>query len=221
VFDNFLDEATCIKLYEECVSAPRGGWTVFTRSGSRMEEYRDLIYTPIAHNITYDLMHSGEMIYDLEQMTGIVGLLPDPHIVGAGFSIIRPGDSLKCHYDFNWNDRLRLHRTLSSILFLTPDWSEEWGGHHECWSDNIDNNTNSKLLYDVAPLFNRLIVKENVTGKIKDWHSVRTVNSPNKISRCAIRFFYYLSNSTYNKDDMPHKSVYASNEYTHFKLWEE
>ena len=146
VFDNFLDEATCIKLYEECVSAPRGGWTVFTRSGSRMEEYRDLIYTPIAHNITYDLMHSGEMIYDLEQMTGIVGLLPDPHIVGAGFSIIRPGDSLKCHYDFNWNDRLRLHRTLSSILFLTPDWSEEWGGHHECWSDNIDNNTNSKLL---------------------------------------------------------------------------
>ena len=36
MIDNFLDEKTCLKLYEECISAPKGGWTVFTRAGSRM-----------------------------------------------------------------------------------------------------------------------------------------------------------------------------------------
>ena len=65
VIDNFLDEETCLKLYEECISAPKGGWTVFTRAGSRMEEFNDLISCPTAHQLTYDLMHSGEMLYDL------------------------------------------------------------------------------------------------------------------------------------------------------------
>ena len=122
--DNFLDEETCLKLYEECISAPKGGWTVFTRAGSRMEEFNDLISCPTAHQVTYDLMHSGEFLYDLEQLTGITGLLPDPHLVGAGYSIIRNGKTLGCHYDFNWNDRLRLHRKLTSLLYLTPDWKK-------------------------------------------------------------------------------------------------
>ena len=47
-----------------------------------MEEFNDLISLPTAHKVTYDIMHSGEFLYELEQMTGIVGLLPDPHLVG-------------------------------------------------------------------------------------------------------------------------------------------
>ena len=81
--DNFLDEETVYKLYEECINAPKGGWTVFTRAGSRMEEFNDLISLPTAHRVTYDIMHSGEFLYELEQMTGVIGLLPDPHLVGG------------------------------------------------------------------------------------------------------------------------------------------
>jgi len=68
-----------------------------------MEEYNDLFYTKTAHKITYDLLHSGEFIYELEQLTGIVGLMPDPHLVGAGFSRFRKGKDLKIHHDFNCN----------------------------------------------------------------------------------------------------------------------
>ena len=79
IFDR--DWETVHQLYEECKNAPKGGWTVFTRAGSRMEEFNDLISLPTAHRVTYDIMHSGEFLYELEQMTGIVGLLPDPLIV--------------------------------------------------------------------------------------------------------------------------------------------
>jgi hypothetical protein len=83
VIDNFLDEETALKLYDECIDgAPRGGWTNFTRAGSNMEEYNDLVYCEKGHKITYDLMHSGEMCYELEQLTDMVGLMPDPHLVG-------------------------------------------------------------------------------------------------------------------------------------------
>jgi len=127
-------------------------------------------------------------------MTGIVGLLPDPHLVGAGYSIIRNGKELGCHYDFNWNDRIRLHRKLTSLLYITPDWKEEWGGHIQYWDDNIDVNPKSNLIESVAPKFNRLVINENV--KHAPYHRVSEVKAPEDVPRCAIRFFYYISRKT-------------------------
>ena len=220
VIDNFLDEETCLKLYEECISAPKGGWTVFTRAGSRMEEFNDLISCPTAHQVSYEIMHSGEMLYDLEQMTGISGLLPDPHLVGAGYSIFRNGSFLSSHYDFNWNDRLRLHRKLTSLLFITPGWKEEWGGHHEIWTGSPDKDKTSKKVYSHAPLFNRFFIDENV--KKGPYHAVSKINCfDDVVGRCAIRFFYYISSSEYDPNDPPHKSIYTTKEYTHHKLHEE
>ena len=165
-------------------------------------------------------MHSGEMLYDLEQMTGISGLLPDPHLVGAGYSIFRNGSFLGAHYDFNWNDRLRLHRKLTSFLFITPGWKEEWGGHHEIWTGSPDKDKTSKKVYAHAPLFNRFFIDENI--KKGPYHAVSRVNCPDDVvGRCAIRFFYYVSSSEYDPNDPPHKSIYTTNEYTHNKLYEE
>ena len=217
--DNFLDDETCLKLYDECLSAPKGGWTIFTRAGSRMEEFNDLIHCPTAHRITYDLMYSGEMIYDLEQMTGITGLLPDPHLVGAGFSIMRNGAELGPHYDFNWNDRLRLHRKLTGILYLTPDWKDEWGGENITWTSNPELDDSAEIVESIVPKFNRFIISENVKeGPI---HSVGKVASNDAVGRTCIRFFYYISTSDINKNDPPHRSVYKTNEYNHHKLHEE
>jgi Rps23 Pro-64 3,4-dihydroxylase Tpa1-like proline 4-hydroxylase len=217
--DNFLDDETVHQLYKECIDAPKGGWTVFTRAGSRMEEFNDLISLPTAHRVTYDIMHSGEFLYELEQMTGIGGLLPDPHLVGAAYSIIRNGKDLGCHYDFNWNDRLRLHRKLTTLLYITPDWKDEWGGHIQYYDDNIDENPNSNLIESISPKFNRFVINENI--KHAPYHRVSEVNAPEDKPRCAIRFFYYISTSEYDKDNPPHRSTYKSNEYSHHKLHEE
>ena len=218
--DSFLDDETCLNLYNECLTAPKEGWTVFSRAGSRMEEFNDLISCPTAHQITYDLMHSGELLHDLEQLTGIVGLMPDPHLVGAGFSILRNNSELSPHYDFNWNDRLKLHRKLTAILYLTPDWEDSWGGHNVTWTANPDLDSTAEIVEEIAPKFNRFIISENVPkGPI---HSVKKVTCPDNIpGRCAIRFFYYVSTSEYDVNNPPHRSIYSSNEYTHYKLIEE
>jgi len=215
--DNFLDEETVHQLYEECMNAPKGGWTVFTRAGSRMEEFNDFINCPTAHKITYSLFHSGEFLYNLEQLTNISGLMPDPHLVGAGFSIIREGDNLGCHYDFNWNDRLRIHRKLTSILYISPNWKDEWGGNLEYYDDNVDVNDEATLIHSATPLFNRFVVSENV--KEGPYHRVKKISSPGDSPRCAIRFFYYISDAEYKADDPPHRSIYKSNEYTHTRLY--
>lgn len=217
--DEFLDTETVYQLYEECKNAPKGGWTVFTRSGSRMEEFNDLISLPTAHRVTYDIMHSGEFLYELEQMTGIVGLLPDPHLVGAGYSIIRNGKELGCHYDFNWNDRIRLHRKLTSLLYITPEWKEEWGGHIQYYDNNVDINPDANLIESIAPKFNRFVINENI--KHGPYHRVSEVKAPEDVfGRCAIRFFYYISTSNPDVDNPPHRSTYKTNEYSHHRLHE-
>lgn len=220
VVDSFLDRDLCLDLYNECLNAPKGGWTVFTRANSRMEEFNDLIHTPKAHRVIYNTLYSGEFIYQLEQMTGIVGLLPDPHLVGAGFSIIRKGSHLAPHYDFNWNDRLKLHRKLTGILFLTPDWESEFGGHNITWDSNPELNKEAKIIESVEPYFNRVLITENFSkGPI---HSVSKINCPDTYEgRCALRFFYYISSSEYDPENPPHRSMYSSNEYAHTKLVEE
>ena len=154
--DNFLDKKTCLELHDECLNAPRGAWTLFSREGSAMEEYNDLFYSKVAHRTTYDLFHSGEFLLELEQLTGIVGLMPDPHLVGAGFSRFRKGKELKIHHDFNWNDRLRLHRKLTCFLFLNPNWKETWGGHQQYWESR-----DGEMVDEVAPMFNRFVMFEN------------------------------------------------------------
>ena len=52
-------------------------------------------------------------------------------------------------------------------------------------------------------------------------HRVSEVKAPEDTPRCAIRFFYYISTSEYDKDNPPHRSTYKSNEYSHHKLHEE
>ena len=187
--DNFLDEKTCLKLYEECLSAPRGGWTIFTRAGSRMEEFNDLIHCPTAHQVTYDLMHSGEMLYDLEQMTGITGLLPDPHLVGAGFSIMRDGAELGPHYDFNWNDRLRLHRKLTSILYITPDWEEKWGGAIELWDQNMKKN-----FIKLYPHLNNALIFRTDTESNHGFPD--PISCPKNIGRKSLAVYYYVKDES-------------------------
>ena len=63
------------------------------------------------------------------------------------------------------------------------------------------------------------MINENV--KHAPYHRVSEVNSPEDVPRCAIRFFYYISTSEYDKENPPHRSTYKSNEYSHHKLHEE
>jgi Rps23 Pro-64 3,4-dihydroxylase Tpa1-like proline 4-hydroxylase len=64
----------------------------------------------------------------LETLTGITGLLPDPHLWGGGLHQIQRGGFLKVHADFNRHERLDLDRRLNLLVYLNKDWKEEYGG---------------------------------------------------------------------------------------------
>jgi Rps23 Pro-64 3,4-dihydroxylase Tpa1-like proline 4-hydroxylase len=200
VLDDFLPANSAQSLQKECESIPNEHWTEFTRRGSYMKECKNLDYSPEAVNVVNQL-NSGQSLRWLEKVTGIQGLLPDPHLTGAGYSRSFNGDSLKVHTDFNWNDELRLHRKLTLIVYLTEEWQEQYGGHIEFY-----DNDNNQLVQKIFTKFNRCVIWQyHKTG----FHGYPTpIQCPAHLSRNTLRLFYYVSNSQYLDDDPPHRSLY-------------
>ena len=60
-------------------------------------------------------LNSREIVNFLEKLTGIEGLIPDPHYAGGGCHELRPGGFLKVHADFNWHTQMRLDRRINLI----------------------------------------------------------------------------------------------------------
>lgn len=98
-------------------------------------------------------LNSAAFVDFLERLTGIEGLVPDPHFEGGGLHQIESGGHLKVHADFNRHPRTRLERRLNVIIYLNRGWKPEYGGALELWSRDM-STCEEKIL----PLFNRCVV---------------------------------------------------------------
>lgn len=200
VLDNFLPKDFALSLNQECESIPDQYWSEFTRNGSYMKECKQMQVAPLAFKFVNE-MHSALGLEWLTQVTGIKDIIPDPYLVGAGYSRAWTGDSLLLHTDFNWNDQLKLHRILSFIIYINPNWKEEWGGELEFTDFNRE-----KTIQKIPTLFNRAVIwRYHKRG----FHGFPTpIKSPKDQSRNTFRLFFYYSDAQYKDDDRPHRSLY-------------
>ena len=200
VLDNFLPEDFASSMATECESIPLQHWTEFTRKGSFMRECKRLEHAPVAFDFV-NQMHSALGMEWMTSITGIKDLIPDPYLTGAGYSRSFRGDSLQLHSDFNWNDQIKVHRMLSFIIYLNPNWQEEWGGSLEFTDFNKE-----KVIQSVPPLFNRAIIwRYHKRG----FHGYpHPLTCPENMSRNTFRLFYYYSDAKHKDDDRPHRSLY-------------
>lgn len=128
--------------------------------------------------------NSYPFIHFLETLTGIDGLIPDPHLHGGGLHQILPGGILKVHADFNYLEKLKLYRRINVLLYLNQNWREEYGGAIELW-----DKTMSHAVQKVLPLFNRCVIFNT------DTHSYHghpdPLACPEGSTRKSVAFYYY------------------------------
>ena len=139
----------------------------------------------------YNQLHSQRTIKDLEEETGFSGLLFDPMGVGEGISKMTKGCKLDPHIDFNWNNRVKLNRAFSLMIYL----GECEGGEFRLWDKERKN-----IMWTHVPNHNTSVLFKNNDSAP---HSVTEITSG---TRYAIRQFYYQSNST--PVESPHQSLY-------------
>jgi hypothetical protein len=165
-----------------------------------MYEYNNVDKTPVQDAVIHAL-HSGKFIKWLQDVTDTVDLIPDPHLIGAGYCKSLTGDSLKVHSDFNWNEQLRLHRMVSLVIYLNEDWDQDWGGQLQFY-DRKRETVHSKVPVGAG---NAVIWSYDNFA----FHGYpEPMTNPEGTSRKALRLFYYVSNAEHDSKHPPHRSLY-------------
>lgn len=172
----------------------------FTRKGSCMYECNDLTITPFQDQLVH-AMHSAEVIRWLEKLTGVQKLIPDPHLVGAGYMKSYRGDTLQVHTDFNWVEEVALNRAVSIIIYFNRGWLEDWGG-----SLNFYDTKNQKIHSSIKPDSGNMLVW---TYKNLVYHGYPDpIDCPENECRRGIRLFYLTSDAKTDPKNPPHRSLY-------------
>lgn len=198
--EDFLPADIVEMLAEELDSIPLEDCKHFTRKGSNMYEHNNLDDTPVADAVVHAL-NSSTFLRWLQDVTDSKDLIPDPHLIGAGYMKSFQGDSLKVHTDFNWVEELRLHRRINCIIYLNKDWKEEWGGGLEFYDTN-----NKGMISKTVPGFGNLLIWSYHNLAYHGYPEPMTC--PEDQSRKGLRLFYYVSNAVPDPKNPPHRSLY-------------
>lgn len=154
------------------------------KTGYQMEA----IESPLITNLQ-NALNSSQFLEFLEEMTGIKGLIPDPHFAGGGLHETASGGHLSIHADFNMHKRLNLRRRMNLILFLNEGWKDEYGGHLELWSTDMKERRRS-----VAPVMGRTVVF-NTEEDSYHGHPDPTTSPPD-VFRRSLALYYYTAVDT-------------------------
>ena len=134
-------------------------------------------------------LQTREFLDFVSEVTGIPDLLYDPDYVGGGTHENRHGQSLAAHVDFNFHPRTRWHRRLNLIVYLNPEWRQEWGGalelHSDPWHPSEDR------VSAILPSFNRAVIFE--TSEVS-WHGFSEIHLPSNradLSRKSFAIYLY------------------------------
>jgi len=99
-------------------------------------------------------LQSDEFLHVLETITGIEGLIADPHLDGAGMHLTRPGGYLNIHTDFQAHPiHTTWSREINLIIYFNHGWTEQMHGNLELWDEGM-----TRPVQSVLPQFNRCLL---------------------------------------------------------------
>lgn len=151
-------------------------------------------------NVLY-FLNSKPMLQFLECLTGIDGLIPDPHYLGGGLHQIETGGKLDVHIDFNRHKKLKVDRRLNLLVYLNKDWSEEYGGNLEFWNRDM-----TRAEVSIAPIFNRCAIF-NTSEWSYHGHPDPLACPPDR-TRKSIALYYYSNGRPQEEVAEPHLTVW-------------
>lgn len=186
VIDNFFPEEVLNDILNEYPKSGDIDWQKFeNKAEKKLANKHERYMGDHTRSLLYQL-NSSTFITFLETLTGIGGIIPDPHFEGGGLHQIERGGYLKVHADFNRHTRMRLDRRLNLLLYLNKDWKEEYGGYLELW-DTAMTRCEKKIL----PIFNRFVL---FTTTDFTYHGhPEPLTCPEGWTRKSLALYYYTN----------------------------
>lgn len=144
---------------------------------------------PLLLGEAVDELNSPDFVDWLSQLTGIPGLMADLSLEGGGLHQSGPGGFLNIHTDFNTHHyHKHWQRRINLILYLNPNWQEEWGGSIELWDRDVRN-----CAVKIPPLLNDALIFR--TDEISYHGFPEPLRCPPGQSRKSVALYYYTLNA--------------------------
>jgi len=163
VIDDFLPTEAAERILEVFPDPSHSCWLDWTKRDTKHQPYKlglgsaerlDDVH-PYIHTVL-SAINSHSFVMFLERLTGINGILPDPHFAGGMLHQILPKGTLSVHADFNYYPHIKLYRRVNTLLYLNKNWKPEYGGYLEIWSEK--NGLGDKCEHKIEPKFNRCVI---------------------------------------------------------------
>ena len=184
VIDDFLPDYVLDEVLAEFPTPGQGKWWEWDNQHERKTATQDEeMFGPATRHL-FAQLNSATFVDFLRDLTGIEGLVPDPHLHGGGLHQIPSGGFLALHADFNKHPLTHLARRLNLLLYLNRGWTEEWGGALELWDRDV-----SACQQRILPLFNRCVVF-NTTDFAFHGHPTPLL-CPEGVTRKSLALYYW------------------------------
>jgi Rps23 Pro-64 3,4-dihydroxylase Tpa1-like proline 4-hydroxylase len=205
VLENLFDPRLLREVLAEFDAMDREPWHYTERATERKYSSEDFQHFGPTTRALITQLNAAPFLAFLEKLTGISGLIADPHLRGGGLHEIRRGGALGVHADFNFYKRLNLYRRLNLLIYLNENWSEEWGGDLELW-----DRSGQRCMQRIAPLFNRVVIFD--TSNFSYHGHPRPLQCPEERSRKSLALYYYTVEAPADDDRTPHTTVFIQTE---------
>ena len=206
VLDNVFDPELLKQILVEFDAMDRGRWHSSDKALERKWATEDIQHFGPTTRTFINQLNGGLFLNFLEKLTGIEGLISDPHLRGGGLHEIRREGTLGVHADFNLYPRLNIWRRLNLLLYLNENWDPEWRGELELW-----DRTGKQRVKSVAPLFNRVVIFD--TSNYSYHGHPHPLMCPPDRSRKSIALYYYTARKPEGEID-PHTTIFLDSATT-------
>jgi Rps23 Pro-64 3,4-dihydroxylase Tpa1-like proline 4-hydroxylase len=202
-FDNFFDEDVIHEIVRDFPSPTGLNWHRYKNGAEKdkLQSTSELEIPPSIRSLFWAL-NSSTFVHFLERLTGIEGLIPDPHLDGGGLHQTEKGGWLKVHIDYNYHKVWRLDRRLNLILYLNDEWDEGWGGALEFWDRDVE-----KCLKRILPVKNRVVVFN--TSEVSYHGHPDPLSCPQDVTRKSIALYYYSNGRPAEEKAHEHSTVFV------------
>ena len=196
--DNFLPMEIIEKVRADLNSMPDAERS-FDAAQERFKSQYNPDRLPGYSQALFHTFNSRAFILFLEEMTGIKGLIPDPYFIGGGIHKTLTGGHLDIHADFNLHPHMKVERRLNVLIYLNPEWKEEYGGSFEIWDKEM-----TRKVASFAPTENRMCCFS--TGSDTFHGNPEPVNHPDGLPRQSIALYYYTA--TWDASRKEHSTIF-------------
>jgi len=190
VIDNFLSNHTIEAVVDEFPNFDSESWRLYNNAieVKKLLNHWDKFGAETYKLFTY--LNSREFISQLELLTGC-DLYADFGLNGGGLHTHKRGGKLNTHLDYLIHPKLKLERRLNLLIYVTPDWKDDWGGFLGLWEKHNQKNAPGKLIKNIAPIFNRAVIFDTTQNS---WHGLpEPINCPESITRNSLAVYYLCS----------------------------